>query len=212
MRSGASVQRQHAGGWKRDHCAGPGQLHREPGQCTVDMHRGGAAFSSGHRHGKSDGRRQFLGDLPPRRDGARQCDSDGPQSRRKFQGPRGSCDYYYDDCNIRDLTVGGNVEFSLIPGTYTIALTGVAQNCSVALPNPRSVTVVANVETEITFAVTCVAMTTIRVSVSTTGPDADPFYQVGSGDCPLGPCSQPLEAGSFTTLPGARRHIHRPAH
>ena len=123
----------------------------------------------------------------------------GPNPDESLRVLEGSCDYYYDDCNIRDLTVGGNVEFSLIPGTYTIALTGVAQNCSVALPNPRSVTVVANVETEITFAVTCVAITTIRVSVTTTGPDADPFYQVWVGDCPLGPCSQqPVEAGSFT--------------
>jgi len=114
----------------------------------------------------------------------------GPNPDESFRVLEGSCDYYYDDCNIRDLTVGGNVEFSLTPGTYTIALNDVAQNCSVGAPNPRTVTVVANVHTEITFAVTCVAITTIRVSASTSGPDADQNYRAEVGvDCPLGPCN-----------------------
>jgi hypothetical protein len=123
----------------------------------------------------------------------------GPNPDQQFTVLEGACDYYDYLCNSKRLTAGGTAEFSLAPGTYTIALTDVAQNCSVDLPNPRSVTVVANVETEITFAVTCVATTTIRVSVATTGPDADTHYLAGVGDCPVGPCSQqPVEAGSFT--------------
>jgi hypothetical protein len=107
----------------------------------------------------------------------------GPNPDQQFTVLEGACDYYDYLCNSKQLTVGGTVEFSLAPGTYPIALSDVAQHCSVDLPNPRSVTVVANVETEITFAVTCVAMTTIRVSTPTTGVDKDPSYLVGVSNC-----------------------------
>jgi len=126
----------------------------------------------------------------------------GPNPDESFRVLEGSCDYYYDVCNNRDLTAGENVEFSLTPGTYSIALNDVAQNCSVGAPNPRTVTVVANVQTEITFAVTCVAITTIRVSATTTGPDADQYYRAEVGaDCPLGPCNvQYFVAGTTATI------------
>jgi len=114
----------------------------------------------------------------------------GPNPDEHFLAVEGDCDYYYV-CNYKELDVGGSVEFSLVAGTYAITLANVEPNCSVALPNPRSVTVVANVEIEITFAVTCVAITRIHVSVPTTGPDQDQNYLVGVSDCSASlPCAQ----------------------
>ena len=129
----------------------------------------------------------------------------GPNPDEHFIVYEGPCDYYYYECNFRELIVGGSAEFSLVPGTYSIALNDVAQNCSVDasedMPNPRTVTVVANITTEITFSVTCLAMTTIRVSAPTTGPDADQSYRADVGDCPLGPCdARYFEAGATITF------------
>ena len=42
-------------------------------------------------------------------------------------------------------------------------------------------------------------MTTIRVSVPATGPDADAGFLVGVGDCPRSPCTQQwVESGGVT--------------
>jgi len=43
----------------------------------------------------------------------------------------------------------------LTPGTYTVALTGVAANCTVAGDNPRDLNVTAGVSTTTTFSVNC---------------------------------------------------------
>ena len=139
----------------------------------------------------------------------------GPNPDESSRRPRGSCATTTTiSATSKELTVGGSVEFSLAPGTYPIALNDVAQNCSVDAPNPRTVTVVASAQTEITFAVTCVAITTIRVSAPTTGPDADLYYR-GSGRCycPLGPCTRAVLAGTeLQHSRGAGRHIYRPPH
>ena len=123
----------------------------------------------------------------------------GPNPDDTFLVTEGDCDYYYYYCDSKELLAGASVDFSLAPGSHLIGLTGYAQNCSVDVPNPRTVTVMAGERTDITFAVTCIAMTTIRVSVPVTGPDADAGFLVGVGDCPRSPCTQQwVESGGVT--------------
>ena len=119
----------------------------------------------------------------------------GPDPDENFIVLEGGCDWYYDDCNLEELSVGGSAVFSLAPGTYTISLFDVATNCSVAAPHPRTVTVAANVQTDVAFAVTCVGIANIRVSTLTTGLDKDLYYAVEVSDCAAGyTCSQGMEA------------------
>jgi hypothetical protein len=63
---------------------------------------------------------------------------------------------------------------SMVPGSNTIRLLGVAPNCTVAGSNPRSVVVLPSVTTEITFEVSCQVMSAVRVTTVTSGPDPDP--------------------------------------
>jgi len=126
----------------------------------------------------------------------------GPDPDENFTVLEGGCDWYYDDCNYKDLSVGGSAVFSLAPGTYTITLFDVAPNCSVAAPHPRTVTVAASVQTDVAFAVTCVGIASIHVSTPTTGLDKDPYYAVEVSNCSAGlPCNQGMEAGSTLELP-----------
>lgn len=70
----------------------------------------------------------------------------------------------------------------LAAGGYAVELTGVASNCAVSGPNPRTVTVSAGATASTTFAVTCTALPpptgSLRVTTSTTGQDLDDGYTV----------------------------------
>jgi hypothetical protein len=67
------------------------------------------------------------------------------------------------------VTVGG-----LAPGDHSVALEGVAANCSVAGGDSRSVTVSAGQTTDVSFSVTCSATSgSLVVTTSTTGEDLD---------------------------------------
>ena len=75
---------------------------------------------------------------------------------------------------------------ALTPGGHSVALSGVAANCSVSGANPRSVTVAAGGTASTTFTVTCTAIppTTGDLIVTTTtgGSDLDPDgYSVSAG-------------------------------
>ncbi len=62
----------------------------------------------------------------------------------------------------------------LAPGDHTVALQGVASNCSVGGGSTRSVPVVENQTTSVTFPVNCVALAgSIDVSATTAGEDLD---------------------------------------
>jgi len=64
---------------------------------------------------------------------------------------------------------------SLKTGTHTVALSGLAANCTVAGANPRPADVGYAVTTVITFAVTCAAVTgSLRIVTSTSGANLDP--------------------------------------
>ena len=61
------------------------------------------------------------------------------------------------------------------PGTYTVQLTGVAANCTVAGENPRTVTVTAGQTTTVAFTIACTATTgSLSIAQSTSGWPADP--------------------------------------
>jgi hypothetical protein len=80
------------------------------------------------------------------------------------------------------------------PGSHSIGLSGVANNCEVQGTNPRTVVVAAGGLATLAFSVTCVEPPplagTLRVNTATTGPDQDEDgYTVavgGGNDQPIG--------------------------
>jgi len=62
-------------------------------------------------------------------------------------------------------------------GTHTVALEQVAENCTVAAPNPRVVTVMPGQTTNVNFEVNCVA-TGIAITTRTAGVDGPNAYDV----------------------------------
>jgi hypothetical protein len=93
----------------------------------------------------------------------------------------------------------------LLPGDHQLELTGVAFNCAVAGPNPRTLTVTAGGLTRDTvrtsFDVSCTtASGAVRVTAPTTGPDPDADYvlQVATGYYNVD--YYPLAAGGSQTL------------
>jgi hypothetical protein len=71
---------------------------------------------------------------------------------------------------------------NLAPGSYTVALDGVADNCDVTGPHPRSVVVAQGETLNVTLAVECFA-TGVQIQASTLGLDPDlDGYSVRVGD------------------------------
>ncbi|MGH7514648.1 MAG: hypothetical protein ACREOQ_17175, partial [Gemmatimonadales bacterium] len=67
----------------------------------------------------------------------------------------------------------------LDPGSHTIALTGLAANCTTDAPSSQTVTIVADEVTPIAFDVTCTPTSaTIRFTAPTTGPLPNVRYYV----------------------------------
>ena len=85
----------------------------------------------------------------------------------------------------RPITAHGSIVFRPIsPGTYTVALEGVAGNCTLNGPNPLSVTVPSGKTVDVAVAIDC-ATTGFQVTTRTTGY-ANPFnYQVLVDDPPV---------------------------
>ncbi|HEY3219086.1 MAG TPA: hypothetical protein VGJ80_00015 [Gemmatimonadales bacterium] len=86
-------------------------------------------------------------------------------------------DGYYirlDDLAERSVRSNDSITFSDVPGgEHTLLVWHVAWNCSLAGPNPRSVTVNGGV-TNVAVSVTCVPGNSIQVTAVTTGVDVDP--------------------------------------
>src|SRR5947199_288635 len=74
------------------------------------------------------------------------------------------------------IATNGSVTFSgLSAGDHTVALSGVAGNCSVSGPNPQTVSVPAGATASMTFSVSCGGTTGgLAVTTSTTGSNLDP--------------------------------------
>jgi hypothetical protein len=81
-------------------------------------------------------------------------------------------DPWQDGCAYAsDIGVNGGATVPVAPGTHDVQLDGVAPNCTVSGDNPRTIT--ANANTEVPFAVTCVALGSVRVTTATGGTDPD---------------------------------------
>ena len=102
------------------------------------------------------------------------------------------------------VTVGG-----LIAGNHAAGLGGVAANCQVQGDNPREVTVVAGASVTVAFAVICAAPPavtgSIRITVSTTGPEQDVNGYAVALD---GGASQPIGVNATTTLANVSTGAH----
>src|SRR5437773_786576 len=113
-------------------------------------------------------------------------------------------------------TVGVNATLvlrDLGTGSHSVALAGLAVNCTASGENPRGVTVRAGDTVQVAFAVVCVAITaTIEITAATSGTDVDPdgyTVQVDAGTAQTLAVTgtirfEGLQAGSHTvTLAGA---------
>src|SRR5207249_4045743 len=113
-------------------------------------------------------------------------------------------------------TVGVNATLllrDLGTGSHTVALSGLAANCTASGENPRGVTVRAGDTVQVAFAVACVAVTgTIEITAATSGADIDPdgyTIQVDAGTAQALAVNgtirfEGLQGGSHTvTLAGA---------
>ena len=72
------------------------------------------------------------------------------------------------------VSINGNATVTTTNGTRSVGLDGVAGNCFVTNgANPRSVAVIPGVVTNVSFAITCTAVTGLEVAAVTTGADLD---------------------------------------
>lgn len=88
-----------------------------------------------------------------------------------------------DDRREQTTGDGDKVLQGLGPGTYSVALEDVADNCTVSGANPRSVTVTSETMAQVDFVVVCDA-TGIAVTTVTSGPDLPPPFELRIGDQP----------------------------
>ncbi|MBA3760328.1 MAG: DUF1929 domain-containing protein [Gemmatimonadales bacterium] len=92
---------------------------------------------------------------------------------------------------------------NLVAGSHSVALSGLAGNCTLQGTNPRSVTVIGGATTDLNFVIACSATTgTIRVSVATSGspPDPDGYVAKLDGRDPGLPIP-PTGNVTFTSVP-----------
>jgi Tol biopolymer transport system component/preprotein translocase subunit YajC len=91
-----------------------------------------------------------------------------------------------DDAATQPIAINDTATLeNLAEGSHTVALSGIAPNCSLESESPGTAALSAGVTTELAFAVSCSASTgTIQVNVSTTGDAPDPdgyLIQVDGG-------------------------------
>jgi len=95
--------------------------------------------------------------------------------------------------------LGSLIVTRLTPGPHTVALSGVAANCTVTGENPRAVVVTVGDVTPMSFDVTCVAVAGVLVvRATTTGIDLDDGFVVEV----TGKAPQPLPANGMLVLAG----------
>jgi len=101
------------------------------------------------------------------------------------------------------IATNGSVSFTGPAGDHTVALSGVAANCSVSGANPRTVTVPSGGTVSTTFSVTCAATGggtgSLTVTTSTTGSNLDPDGYTITID---GSFSQPIATNASVTFTG----------
>ncbi|HXI65375.1 MAG TPA: hypothetical protein VNH14_12800 [Gemmatimonadales bacterium] len=109
-----------------------------------------------------------------------------------------------DGAASQPITDNGTVTFSgLSAGSHTVALSGIAGNCSVSGSNPQTVTVPSGGTASASFAISCAATSTngsLTVTTSTTGSNLDPDgYTVVVDN---GAASQPIPDNGSVTFTG----------
>ena len=93
--------------------------------------------------------------------------------------------------------------FDLAPGVHMVRLEGLAVNCQVAGPNPRSVSVVSSQTAAAEFNVVCAARVgSVRVTTATTGVDLDPD---GYTAMVIGGPSQAVPVNGTATIANVRQ-------
>ncbi len=80
-----------------------------------------------------------------------------------------------------ELTLLG-LSFEVGEGTYSVALTDVADNCTVEGDNPASLTVTRGQDTSMSFSVTCNDNGSATVTVATSGQNIDDQYRLSFDD------------------------------
>src|SRR5213078_4368995 len=98
----------------------------------------------------------------------------------------------------------GSVSFTGPAGDHSVALSGVAGNCSVSGANPRTVTVPSGGTVSTTFSVSCAptggGTGSLTVTTSTTGSDLDPDGYTVTLDG--GATSQPIATNGSVSFTG----------
>ena len=104
------------------------------------------------------------------------------------------------------IATNGSVTFTGPAGDHSIALSGVAANCTVSGANPRMVTVPAGGTTTTTFAVSCTATSgSLTVTTNTTGSNLDPDGYTVTVD---GGTSQAIATNGTVTFTGLSAGSH----
>ena len=112
-----------------------------------------------------------------------------------------------DGSRSQAIATNGSVTFSgLSAGDHTVALSGVAGNCSVSGPNPQTVSVPAGATASMTFSVSCGGTTGgLAVTTSTTGSNLDPDGYTVTVD---GSQSQAIATNGSVTFSGLSAGDH----
>lgn len=109
-------------------------------------------------------------------------------------------------CSELWLGAGAVVEFTVVPGSYPLRLSDISPNCTVSGSNPVTVTVSADVTTDVVFLVSCTPLPppppppapgTVRVTAPTSGNNRDTDYfsvNLSACDYYYGCTQQPLPA------------------
>src|SRR5438552_1241623 len=103
-------------------------------------------------------------------------------------------EYDYDDVYCysgvpQAIGLNGTLTIGVPAGNHTVLLNDVADNCTVAGANPRSVSATASDTTEVPFSITCPPPGSVHVSTSTVGVDVDPDgYYVCIDRSPIETC------------------------
>lgn len=104
--------------------------------------------------------------------------------------------------------VNGTVTVSdVATGSASVELTGVADNCTVAGDNPRSVTVTDGGTVSTTFDVTCQGMGSVEITTSTTGGTPDPDGYTVSVDGAAGQAIGTDETITVADVPDGTRSV-----
>src|SRR3989454_5099851 len=101
-----------------------------------------------------------------------------------------------DNTTSQPMATNGNTTFTaLAAGDHSVALSGIAANCSVSGANPQTVTVPGGGTVSTTFDISCTAPPTtgnLTVSNTTTGPNFPSSYTVTVDPGTVGETSKPI--------------------